>query len=173
MSIVMTVPQPMTMPRHRHLHLHVRGANNHRRHVHASSGLGLLHGLAGASHLLAVIPAWPPPPMPLLAIWWPTCLDPSAPWWLWCLWCRSSLCAVVLADALPCRRYRGALDHHRGHLASEDLTGFVLTPCAKADQPPLRSAGLSVFVQVVGCRCFRLGCLPATTAPCLQICSGV
>lgn len=42
---------------HRHLHLHVRGASNHRRHVHASSGLGLLHGLAGASHLLAVIPA--------------------------------------------------------------------------------------------------------------------
>ena len=47
---------------HRHLHLHVRGANNHRRHVHASSGLGLLHGLAGASHLLAVIPALALPP---------------------------------------------------------------------------------------------------------------
>ena len=47
---------------HRHLHLHVRGASNHRRHVHASSGLGLLHGLAGASHLLAVIPALALPP---------------------------------------------------------------------------------------------------------------
>ena len=42
---------------HQHLHLHVRGQSNHRRHVHAASGLGLLHGLAGASHLLAVIPA--------------------------------------------------------------------------------------------------------------------
>ena len=47
---------------HRHLHMHVRGASNHRRHVHASSGLGLLHGLAGASHLLAVIPALALPP---------------------------------------------------------------------------------------------------------------
>jgi len=44
-------------PQHRHLHLHVRGQQDHRRHVHAASGLGLLHGLAGASHLLAVIPA--------------------------------------------------------------------------------------------------------------------
>ena len=35
----------------------MRGQSNHRRHVHAASGLGLLHGLAGASHLLAVIPA--------------------------------------------------------------------------------------------------------------------
>ena len=47
---------------HRHLHMHLRGASNHRRHVHASSGLGLLHGLAGASHLLAVIPALALPP---------------------------------------------------------------------------------------------------------------
>ena len=42
---------------HLHLHVHVRGQSNHRRHAHAASGLGLLHGLAGASHLLAVIPA--------------------------------------------------------------------------------------------------------------------
>ena len=47
---------------HRHLHLHVRGQQNHRRHAHAASGLGLLHGLAGASHLLAVIPALALPP---------------------------------------------------------------------------------------------------------------
>ena len=47
---------------HLHLHLHVRGQSNHRRHVHAASGLGLLHGLAGASHLLAVIPALALPP---------------------------------------------------------------------------------------------------------------
>ena len=48
---------------HQHLHLHVRGQSNHRRHAHAASGLGLLHGLAGASHLLAVIPALALPPL--------------------------------------------------------------------------------------------------------------
>jgi len=48
---------------HQHLHLHVRGQSNHRRHAHAASGLGLLHGLAGASHLLAVIPALALPPV--------------------------------------------------------------------------------------------------------------
>ena len=48
---------------HRHLHLHVRGQSNHRRHAHAASGLGLLHGLAGGSHLLAVIPALALPPL--------------------------------------------------------------------------------------------------------------
>ena len=52
---------------HRHLHLHVRGQSNHRRHAHAASGLGLLHGLAGASHLLAVIPALALPPLGALA----------------------------------------------------------------------------------------------------------
>ena len=48
---------------HQHLHLHLRGQSNHRRHAHAASGLGLLHGLAGASHLLAVIPALALPPL--------------------------------------------------------------------------------------------------------------
>ena len=47
---------------HRHVHLHVRGKSNHRRHLHAASGVGLLHGLAGAGHLLAVIPALALPP---------------------------------------------------------------------------------------------------------------
>ena len=47
---------------HQHLHLHVRGQSSHRRHIHAASGLGLLHGLAGASHLLAVMPALALPP---------------------------------------------------------------------------------------------------------------
>ena len=47
---------------HRHLHLHLRGQANHRRHAHAATGLGLLHGFAGASHLLAVIPALALPP---------------------------------------------------------------------------------------------------------------
>ena len=52
---------------HQHLHLHVRGQSNHRRHAHAASGLGLLHGLAGASHLIAVIPALALPPLGALA----------------------------------------------------------------------------------------------------------
>ncbi len=52
---------------HQHLHLHVRGQSNHRRHAHAASGLGLLHGLAGASHLLAVIPALALPPVAALS----------------------------------------------------------------------------------------------------------
>lgn len=47
---------------HRHMHLHVRGKSGHRRHFHAASWVGLLHGLAGASHLLAVIPALALPP---------------------------------------------------------------------------------------------------------------
>jgi hypothetical protein len=43
---------------HEHLHLHVRGGDQqHRWHAHTASGLGLLHGLAGAGHLMAVIPA--------------------------------------------------------------------------------------------------------------------
>ena len=44
------------------MHLHVRGKSGHRRHFHAASWVGLLHGLAGASHLLAVIPALALPP---------------------------------------------------------------------------------------------------------------
>ena len=42
---------------HKHLHFHLLGRKLHARHTHASTGLGVLHGLAGASHLLAVIPA--------------------------------------------------------------------------------------------------------------------
>ncbi len=48
---------------HQHLHLHVRGRKKHSRHSHASTSLGVLHGLAGASHLLAVIPALALPPL--------------------------------------------------------------------------------------------------------------
>ncbi len=43
--------------KHQHLHIHLRGRRKHSRHSHASTSLGVLHGLAGASHLLAVIPA--------------------------------------------------------------------------------------------------------------------
>ena len=48
---------------HEHVHLHVRGRHKHGRHAHAATSLGLLHGLAGASHLLAVIPALALPPL--------------------------------------------------------------------------------------------------------------
>ena len=48
---------------HEHLHLHIRGGGRHWRHSHAASGLGFLHGLAGASHLLAVMPALALPPL--------------------------------------------------------------------------------------------------------------
>ncbi len=49
--------------KHQHLHLHLRGRKKHNSHSHASTSLGLLHGLAGASHLLAVIPALALPPV--------------------------------------------------------------------------------------------------------------
>ncbi len=48
---------------HVHVHVHMRGEHMHARHPHASTSLGLLHGLAGASHLLAVMPALALPPM--------------------------------------------------------------------------------------------------------------
>ncbi len=48
---------------HDHIHLHFRGRNKHNRHPHTSTSLGLLHGLAGASHLLAVFPALALPPI--------------------------------------------------------------------------------------------------------------
>ncbi len=52
---------------HDHIHLHFRGRKRHRRHTHAVTGLGVLHGLAGASHLLAVIPALALPPIAAIA----------------------------------------------------------------------------------------------------------
>jgi len=42
---------------HDHIHIHFRGGKKHLIHHHAATSLGVLHGLAGASHLLAVIPA--------------------------------------------------------------------------------------------------------------------
>ena len=49
--------------KHQHFHIHIRGRKKHSRHSHASGSLGLLHGLAGGSHLLAVIPALALPPI--------------------------------------------------------------------------------------------------------------
>jgi len=48
---------------HDHLHLHFRGSKKHSRHNHAATGLGFLHGLAGASHFVAVVPALALPPL--------------------------------------------------------------------------------------------------------------
>lgn len=48
---------------HDHLHLHFRGRQKHNRHPHTATSLGILHGLAGASHLLAVFPALALPPV--------------------------------------------------------------------------------------------------------------
>ena len=42
---------------HRHFHFHSLGNKLHRSHKHAAMGLGVLHGFAGASHLVAIIPA--------------------------------------------------------------------------------------------------------------------
>ena len=42
---------------HKHFHFHSLGNKLHRSHTHAATGLGVLHGFAGASHLVAVVPA--------------------------------------------------------------------------------------------------------------------
>jgi hypothetical protein len=48
---------------HGHIHMHgAQSANNHSRagshlHTHAAFGIGTLHGLAGSSHFLAIIPS--------------------------------------------------------------------------------------------------------------------
>ena len=42
---------------HRHLHFHASEQKNNNKHSHALTGLGLLHGIAGGSHFLAVLPA--------------------------------------------------------------------------------------------------------------------
>ena len=42
---------------HKHFHYHRNKDKQHSRHSHALTSLGILHGIAGGSHLLAVIPA--------------------------------------------------------------------------------------------------------------------
>ena len=42
---------------HRHLHFHTKEQKQYNKHSHALTGLGLLHGIAGGSHFLAVLPA--------------------------------------------------------------------------------------------------------------------
>ena len=41
---------------HKHFHFHSFGNKLNRSHTHAATGLGILHGFAGASHLVAIIP---------------------------------------------------------------------------------------------------------------------
>ena len=42
---------------HNHLHFHSKVKKKYYKHSHALTGLGVLHGLAGGSHFLAVLPA--------------------------------------------------------------------------------------------------------------------
>ena len=42
---------------HKHFHFHSLGNRLLQSHTHTATGLGVLHGFAGASHLVAVIPA--------------------------------------------------------------------------------------------------------------------
>ena len=42
---------------HKHFHFHSIGNKFQKNHTHAATGLGVLHGFAGASHLIAIIPA--------------------------------------------------------------------------------------------------------------------
>ena len=42
---------------HKHFHFHSLGNKLQKSHTHAATGLGVLHGFAGASHLVAVVPA--------------------------------------------------------------------------------------------------------------------
>ena len=47
--------------RHLHMHAHARGVAHeekkaHNQHTHAAFGIGILHGLAGSSHFLGVLP---------------------------------------------------------------------------------------------------------------------
>ena len=48
---------------HQHVHFHFLGRKLHSPHSHTATSLGILHGLAGASHLIAVIPALALPTM--------------------------------------------------------------------------------------------------------------
>ena len=42
---------------HKHFHFHSLGNKFDKKHTHAATGLGVLHGFAGASHLVAIVPA--------------------------------------------------------------------------------------------------------------------
>ena len=42
---------------HHHFHFHLNKQRNNNQHSHALTGLGLLHGIAGGSHFLGILPA--------------------------------------------------------------------------------------------------------------------
>lgn len=42
---------------HQHMHIHSKNLKRYNNHSHALKGLGLLHGFAGGSHILAILPA--------------------------------------------------------------------------------------------------------------------
>ena len=52
---------------HQHFHMHYGDQKKHGKHNHALASLGMLHGLAGGSHLLAVFPALALPPANAIA----------------------------------------------------------------------------------------------------------
>ena len=52
---------------HKHFHFHSLGNKLDISHTHAATGLGVLHGFAGASHLVAIIPALALPLMGAIA----------------------------------------------------------------------------------------------------------
>ncbi len=52
---------------HEHMHLHLGSVQRHGTHPHAVTSLGLLHGLAGATHILAILPALALPPLGAVA----------------------------------------------------------------------------------------------------------
>ena len=42
---------------HRHYHFHMKEQKHNNKHSHTLTGIGLLHGIAGGSHFLAILPA--------------------------------------------------------------------------------------------------------------------
>ena len=52
---------------HKHFHFHLFRSKKHNQHSHALTSLGVLHGVAGASHLLAIVPALALPPLGAIA----------------------------------------------------------------------------------------------------------
>ena len=52
---------------HRHVHLHFLRKQKHSNHSHSTTCIGMLHGLAGGGHLIAVLPALAFPPAGAIA----------------------------------------------------------------------------------------------------------
>ena len=91
---------------HEHVHLHFRWGEKHKRHSHTVTSFGFLHGMAGGSHLLAVIPALALPPF----------------------WAFSYMCAYLLGSILAMAVFVLAVSYatfNAGHRALSLLVGFT------------------------------------------------